>query len=272
MDRPLDLSFYLLTRTKERMLLESILQTYKESDSPRLEEGSAPTNTRAGSANTLESQLHQIKQDIDLHFAQLDRLLTIASENEQEFDFPVAFVTNVMYVCYKNKVEYLLEKQPYFDLLLKKMNFLHAEGIAHAAYALQQAGVTQGPIWDALHEQVLKRDTFQVALVKNNNYDPSSFEYAGLEGGAASKTVEHIQQNLFSNEAQKLIYEDQYAIFELQAAYDRLEALDQTGLEAKQRIGREVQLLDASGSKQQVFKQMSSVYAERLALVDKKSG
>lgn len=171
MDRPLDLSFYLLTRTKERMLLESVLET------PAAGTAQAGTNTRAGSAGAQE--LEAIKRDIDLHLAQLDRLLAIAREKEQEFDFPVAFITNMMYVCYKNKVEYLLDKEPYFDLLQRKANYLHIEGLGHAAFALRSAGITQGPLWQALHEQVVRRETFQISLVKANNYDPTSFEFAG---------------------------------------------------------------------------------------------
>ena len=94
------------------------------------------------------------------------------------------------------------------DLLRQKVGFIHVEGLAHAAYALSQAGITSGPVWDSLHEQVLKRDTFQVAMVKNANYDPTGFEYAGLEGGIGLRTVEHIMQVNFKQDVQKLIYED----------------------------------------------------------------
>jgi hypothetical protein len=101
-------------------------------------------------------------------------------------------VTNVLFICYKNNIEYLIDQDTYLDLLIQKMDYIHLEGLGHTAFALNKAGITDGPVWDGLHEQVMKKDTFQLTWVKNNNYDPTAFEYAGLEGGFGARTVEHI--------------------------------------------------------------------------------
>ena len=96
-------------------------------------------------------QLLDLRKDIDKHFAILDRLLEVARDKEEEFDFPIAFVTNVLYVCSKNDIDYILNYDKYLSLLLKKQDNLHLEGISHAAYALDYMGVHQGDIWEALH-------------------------------------------------------------------------------------------------------------------------
>jgi len=56
--------------------------------------------------------------------------LAIAKDNEDSFDFPVAFVTNIMYVCAKNGNSNLIDFDAFADILIKKMDFMHVEGIS----------------------------------------------------------------------------------------------------------------------------------------------
>ena len=63
-------------------------------------------------------------------------MLAIAKDKEESFDFPVAFVTNIMYVCAKNGNSHLIDHEAFSDILLKKMDFMHVEGISQVAYSL----------------------------------------------------------------------------------------------------------------------------------------
>jgi hypothetical protein len=47
-------------------------------------------------------KLTALRAELDDCFVRLDRMLSIVQEKEGHFDFPVAFVTNILYVCEKN--------------------------------------------------------------------------------------------------------------------------------------------------------------------------
>jgi len=89
----------------------------------------------------------------------------------------------------------LIDPNLYFDLVAKKSDYLHIEGIAHASFALKQSGNTSSLLWDKLHAQILKKDTFAIELVKNENYDPTKFELAGKKGGLMNRATEHILED-----------------------------------------------------------------------------
>ena len=46
----------------------------------------------------------------------------------------------MMYVCAKNGNSDLIDFQIFKELLLKKISYIHFEGISHAAYALNSEG------------------------------------------------------------------------------------------------------------------------------------
>ena len=50
----------------------------------------------------LQKLLDNLKKEVNDCFVKLDRLLYILQEKEEKFDFPVAFATNILYVCQKN--------------------------------------------------------------------------------------------------------------------------------------------------------------------------
>jgi len=85
MDKPLDLSSYLLLKTKEKMVVEAKVQDYElvlknEKFHPK-------------SKIDLLKALDEIKKELDEGFHALDRMLTVIREKEEQYDFPVAFVT-----------------------------------------------------------------------------------------------------------------------------------------------------------------------------------
>ena len=63
----------------------------------------------------LRKSLDSLKKEIDECFVKLDRLLYILQEKEQKFDFPVAFATNILYVCQKNGQSNLLHDPKKFN-------------------------------------------------------------------------------------------------------------------------------------------------------------
>ena len=193
-DKPLDLSYYLLIRTKEKLLLESQLKNEEL------------VSDKKGKKETVEKDLKEVSEDIDKNLKFLARMLIM--ENE-DYDFPVAFASNLLYILSKNgRMDILADMDKYTDIILKKQDFLHIEGLAHTAHALAQRGIFEGQVWDAIHHQINSKPTFQIDYVKNENYDPTRFEYVGLKGGFGARTVEHIGQEAFKEEVQELIYED----------------------------------------------------------------
>lgn len=104
----------------------------------------------------LLKELGEIRRELDHAFEKLDRFLFIAQEKEHGFDFPVAFVTQILYVCEKNGLSSLLhdakksldEKpsdrsrrlQSFYDIIKKKKDYIHLEGLSQTAFVLQRIG------------------------------------------------------------------------------------------------------------------------------------
>lgn len=190
----MDLSYYLLIRTKEKMLLESQLKNADLVMAKKFESKQA------------EKDLKEVTDDINDNLKFLARMLIMENEN---FDFPVAFASNLLYILAKNdRMDILADLERYTDIIVKKQNFMHLEGLAHTAHALAKQGIFEGDVWEAIHHQVNSKPTFQIDFVKNENYDPTKFEYVGEKGGFGSRSVEHVGQDKFKIEVQELIYED----------------------------------------------------------------
>ena len=126
--KPMDLSNYLVMRTKEKMVLEAKLKD------PALVLKDSDKHDKVD----LMKEVDSIRKDMDEAFASLDRMLTIAREKEEQYDFPVAFITNILYVCEKNGLtsQMIPDHTEFLKIMEKKQDFMHLEGISHAAYAL----------------------------------------------------------------------------------------------------------------------------------------
>lgn len=81
----------------------------KEVASPDSEESAETPPSKNIDEINQEKHILELRKKLDEAFIRLDRLLAIAEEKEEEFDFPVAFVTNLLYVCEKNGLQYMLE-------------------------------------------------------------------------------------------------------------------------------------------------------------------
>ena len=113
-DKPMDLSNYLLIRTKEKMILEAKL------------ENKDLVMSQASLENDIDlaKQIDTIRRDIDENFVKLDRMLSIAKDREELNDFPVAFVTNLLYIISINGLHTQLLSEDslkaYLDIIVKK--------------------------------------------------------------------------------------------------------------------------------------------------------
>lgn len=161
----------------------------------------------------------EVRKELDSAFIKLDRLLAIVEEKEEHFDFPVAFVTNLLYVIEKNGLNYMLEGGPglsdndseqgessrlqksnrlkgFVNIIKKKQDFMHIEGLAHAVYALDKMDYKDESLWNSLAKQIESRDSanFNIVYLKAMNGNPKAFDYVGTKGGFIIKEVfgEHV--------------------------------------------------------------------------------
>lgn len=123
-----------MIRTKERLLLEN--KVY------------APQNVLNGgkpnkwTAQVAVKSLEKVREDLAKYLPQLDKLLYVTQQNQ---DLPVAFASNALYVLERNgggNREYY--ETVLLPVLRKKLQYLHAEGVAQTAWALSNA-----QIWDS---------------------------------------------------------------------------------------------------------------------------
>jgi hypothetical protein len=56
----------------------------------------------------LLKEVDEIRRDIDASFLKLDDMLVMMEDKEETFDFPVAFITNILYTIEKNGITNLL--------------------------------------------------------------------------------------------------------------------------------------------------------------------
>jgi hypothetical protein len=53
------------------------------------------------------------------------RTLTVIRDREEEYNFPVAFLTNAMYIVSKNNLSDLINWDNFNKLLLQKVDYIH---------------------------------------------------------------------------------------------------------------------------------------------------
>ena len=268
--KPMDLSNFLVLRTKEKMVLEAKLKD------PAL----VLKDTEKHDKFELMKEVDNIRKEMDKAFVSLDRMLTIAREKEERYDFPVAFITNILYVCEKNGLTSNLipDHTMFLQIMEKKQDYMHLEGISHAAYALngikqredetKQIDESVTKAWLALQNQLTSRkiDSFQLEFVKNENYDPTQFDYVGSKAGLANRYDEYAGQSRYTEQVQKLFFEDQYALMELQKSFieakDKVPELDWN--ESLELINSQMTELDSNDDHAQVYAKISEIYQEQV--------
>ena len=125
-------------------------------------------------------------------------------------DLPVAFASNTLYVLERNGAG-AETREAYEHLLLpilrEKVEYLHAEGVAQAVWALANAELTQdSALWGKLKELVLKKD-FAPVFVKNERFSATLF--------TTVTNTEHFFESELSDFADNLFFKDQMNLFEV---------------------------------------------------------
>ena len=143
----MDLSNYLLMRTRERLLLENKVLA------PAGVMKSGKHNTISKSSN--ETGLKECRKDLLKGLSFLQRIFYTCKGTE---DFPVAFATNALYIMERNgggnteDYEKIL-----FPILRKKIDYMHAEGIAQTVWGLSNAGIYDKEIWNGLKKHISEK-------------------------------------------------------------------------------------------------------------------
>jgi hypothetical protein len=168
-DQPMDLSNFLLIRTREYLLLQNKVF--------------APQNVMSsGKANNFTKQLtltslKSCRKELDEALNTMDRLLYISKNMH---DMPVAFASNALYVLERfgrgNKQYYDTVILP---ILKNKAEYLHAEGLAHAVWGLANAEIYDKELWATLSRQIKEKD-FNYKVIKNERW--SVQQYAEMVG------------------------------------------------------------------------------------------
>jgi hypothetical protein len=143
----MDLSNYLLIRVRERMLLENKVS------SPSLVMKSGKHNYFTSSFNKLN--LKNCKQDINKGMIALRKSLYVSNENS---NLPVAFASNALYVLERNGGVEEEQQQVLLSTLRNKLEYLHAEGVAHTVWALAHAKIWDTEIWEGLKKLIPEKN------------------------------------------------------------------------------------------------------------------
>ena len=204
MDTPMDLSNFLLLRTREAMLLQM-----RVNSPDRVESGSMLSKLSGGSNK--EQMLNSVHLELSEGLTALEKMFYV---DNQESDLPVAFATNVMYVLAKNNsADSDIIRHHLLPVLKSKAEYLHAEGVCQAVHGLQAAGVYDEDVWAVLKQAIADKN-FNIEYVKNDRYSLDWFTLSGTE---------HYNQadvNAFTNE---LFFEDKINMYEM---YNSLLAAD----------------------------------------------
>ena len=159
--QPMDLSNYLLLRTREHMLLSNKVHH---------------TDRVLKTATSRYSAVHQkgldaVSKELGEFLPELQKMLIV--HNKQ--NLPVAFASNALYVLEKfgagNTEEYAKVLLP---VLKEKAEYLHNEGVAMAIWALAKAEIWDAELWSTLVAKALESD-FNYTIVKNHRWSVESF-------------------------------------------------------------------------------------------------
>ena len=141
--------------------------------------------------------LDSVRIDIDEHLKNLHKILRVSKGNEE---LPVAFAANALYILERNESGYTAEDYSalLLPLLKSKIEYLHGEGVAQAAWALSNAGIWDVEIWEGLKKHISEKN-FDYTVVKNQRWSASY--YMSMSGS------EHFFEREMSQFANKLFFQ-----------------------------------------------------------------
>jgi hypothetical protein len=200
----MDLSNYVFIRTRERLLLENkVKEPHRVNKSGKVNKLSAQFS---------EKSLTNVNQDLKESIAQLQNMLYVLLPSQPGAklpDLPVAFATNTLYVLERNGAG-AVTRDAYENLLLpvirNKAEYLHAEGVAQAVWALSNAEIVDdSALWGKLKQLVVEKD-FTPVIVKNERWSATLYQ--------TTSGSEHFFQSELSEFAENLFFKDHINLFE----------------------------------------------------------
>ena len=190
--QPLDLSNFLFVRTRENLLLQNKVHNPQKV----LKSGKASLFSHVA-----QKSLASVSDDIKSNLENLQSVLYVLtpSDNGKAADLPVAFATNTLYVLERNGAG---SRDSYKSLLIpiikQKAEYLHAEGLAQAVWALSNAElVDDKDLWATLAKAAESKD-FTPLYVQNGRWTTGAFY---THGGA-----EHFFQSELNEFADQLFF------------------------------------------------------------------
>lgn len=159
---------------------------------------------------TYASEYKNVQQDFHFQMQSLARIFLVKNGN---WDFPVSFASTSMYLMARASISC---PDTFRDILIpiltEKSDYLHAEGVAHAVWALSQAEVWDAAVWEILNKLALEKD-FSWKTVKNPRWSVTLY--------AEHNNKEHFLQGELTEFASELFYQEKTALFELHQGYKR---------------------------------------------------
>ena len=142
-DRPLDLSNYLLLRSRMHLLMQNRVSGHLKQTS-----GMFSSVWNHLSEKMFVDGLHDVRTDIKSRLEDLHRIFVVENKGT---DYPVAFATNSMYVLAREDGQSQLSREiiegTLLPLVKAKSSYLHAEGLAQMAYALNEYHIWDEEAW-----------------------------------------------------------------------------------------------------------------------------
>lgn len=191
--QPLDLSNFLFVRTRENLLLQNKVHN----PSKVLKSGKAGLLSHVA-----EKSLASVTEDLKANLQNLESVLYVLtpSDKNKAADLPVAFASNTLYVLERNGAG---SRDSYNSLLIpilkQKAEYLHAEGLAQAVWALSHAElVDDKELWSTLAKAAEAKD-FTPLFVQNARWSTATFY---THGGA-----EHFFQAELNEFADQLFFQ-----------------------------------------------------------------
>lgn len=212
MDRPVELGNLLYMRTREREFIRS--RIYRPSESVK---GKNPlvSSSHSKYLKVVESELFE-------GFGHLKTLLEELNETK-DLDIPVSFASNTLYSMEKNGLRNEeMYRKIIFPILKAKAQYLHADGLAGAIWALGQYESKDSELISTLLKNYESR-TFGTDLVYVKNLKLSMDAFASAEGS-------HTFERNSTPEIKNLFINGHLACLEL---YDGLQNLSTQTLDSK---------------------------------------
>eukprot|EP00343_Euplotes_focardii_P002476 CAMPEP_0205806778 /NCGR_PEP_ID=MMETSP0205-20121125/10415_1 /ASSEMBLY_ACC=CAM_ASM_000278 /TAXON_ID=36767 /ORGANISM="Euplotes focardii, Strain TN1" /LENGTH=271 /DNA_ID=CAMNT_0053080163 /DNA_START=113 /DNA_END=926 /DNA_ORIENTATION=- len=181
-DKPVELGNFLHLRTREREILYN--RIHKKADTVKYDN----FYTTGGDAKTLK----RIEDELDHGFSSLMEILTVIHSKE-DFNHPVSFAANALYALEKNGLRNeKMYRKVLYPILKNKAEYLHAEGIAGAIWAISQSQSAKGDlVLELLKNYEEKKFGTDIVYVNNTKFSNETFVSAeGTHGIEFDSTAE----------------------------------------------------------------------------------